>query len=72
MNTNYKYKDYFKKVALFNFVLLAVGLFFTTAVFAQTASSGDIPPELVSLAQDLNCNSVETCEAAFEADLRYL
>ncbi len=67
MNLYINYRNYFK-VVTFSFLVLAAGLLFATAAFAQTASSNDISPELTSLAQDLGCNSKEACEAAFEAD----
>ena len=67
MNFYINYRNYFKVVA-FSFLVLAAGLLFATAAFAQTAPSNDIPPELVGLAQELGCNSKEACEAVFEAD----
>ncbi|MBI3459217.1 hypothetical protein HY061_03085 [Candidatus Azambacteria bacterium] len=67
-NLNIKYQNYFK-IIVSGFLLLAVVVFFTVIVFVKNTNATEIPPELVLLAQDLNCNSKEACEIAFGADL---
>ena len=63
MNLHINYKKY-AAAAVVGCALLA-----GSAVFAQAMPLGDIPPELIPLAQDLGCDSKEACEAAFAADL---
>ena len=59
------------KFKIINFLILAAGLVFSSAVFAETflPSSTDIPSELVPLANELGCDSKEACQAAFNNDL---